>query len=44
MAPGLQKLSETLENDVEFKRRHDELMARKLKDWRDRESNRRLVD
>ena len=44
MIPSMLKLKETVEDDPEFKKRYDELISRKLKDWRDRESNRRLVD
>jgi hypothetical protein len=44
MTPAMEKLKEVIENDGEIKKRYDDLMARKLKDWRDRENNRRLVD
>ena len=32
------------EQNLEYRKRHDELMARKRKEWDDRESNRKLVD
>lgn len=32
------------EQNPEYRKRHDELMARKRKEWDDRESNRKLVD
>ncbi|HKW73934.1 MAG TPA: hypothetical protein VJN64_00285 [Terriglobales bacterium] len=44
LTPAMMKVKDTVENDPNFKRRYDDLIARKLKDWRDRESNRRLVD
>ena len=30
--------------DPEFRKRHEEIMRRKYEAWRDRESNRKLVD
>lgn len=34
----------TWDDDEDFKREHDQLIARKREEWRDRESNRKLVD
>jgi hypothetical protein len=40
----LRSRMEEWHQDVEFRKRHDELISRKREAWRDRESNRKLVD
>jgi len=44
MRPSLEKVKDLMENDPEYKGKYEALMARKLEDWRDRESRRKLVD
>jgi len=43
-AQKVQPLMAQWENDEEFQRRYKEIMLKKRDEWRDRESNRKLVD
>ena len=40
----MKKELETWESDTGFNRRYEEIIAKKKKEWDDRESNRKLVD
>ncbi len=44
MTPGLEKVFENWQDDPLFRARYEELLNRKRDAWRDRESNRKLVD
>ena len=44
MAEVLMKRLVEWNEDSEFRRRHEEIIKRKYEEWRDRESNRKLVD
>ncbi|HET9366357.1 MAG TPA: hypothetical protein VFP71_15230, partial [Candidatus Angelobacter sp.] len=44
MMPAMEKLKDQMENNPEYKKQYDALMARKREEWLDRESRRKLVD
>ncbi len=44
MVEAMQKAWEEWQQDRDFMRKYNELLARKYEDWRDRESGRKLVD
>ncbi len=44
LAENLRNLMPQWDKDPEYKKRHDEIINKKRKEWNDRESNRKLVD